>query len=75
MEADQHIDLRGLSCPLNYAKTKLKLGAMERGQILEVLIEDGEPMVTVPRSLKEDGHRILKIEQIADCFKVLVRKA
>jgi tRNA 2-thiouridine synthesizing protein A len=71
---DQAIDLRGVSCPLNYVKTKLRLEEMEAGEVLEVLLDDGEPIVNVPRSAKEDGHRILEIQQIEDYFRVLVKK-
>lgn len=71
---DQNIDLRGISCPLNYVKTKLKLEEMGVGQVLEVLLDDGESIVNVPRSVKEDGHKILKIEQVEGYFKVLVQK-
>lgn len=71
---DKSIDLRKLSCPLNYVKAKLKLEEMEVGQILEVLLDDGEPILSVPRSVKEDGHKILEIKQVEDYFKVLVKK-
>lgn len=71
---DQSIDLRGVSCPLNYVRMKLKLETMEAGQVLEVLLDDGEPILHVPRSAKEDGHKILEIKEIEDYFKVLVRK-
>lgn len=71
---DQNIDLRGVSCPLNYVRTKLKLEEMEVGKVLEILLDDGEPIVNVPRSAKEDGHKILGIEQIEGYFKVLIKK-
>jgi len=71
---DQSMDLRGVSCPLNYVKTKLKLEEMEVGQVLEILLDDGEPIVNVPRSAKEDGYKIMEIMQIEDYFKVLVKK-
>jgi tRNA 2-thiouridine synthesizing protein A len=74
IKVDQHIDLRGVSCPLNYVRTKLKLEEMEVGQVLEVLLEDGESIVNVPRSAKDDGHKILKVEEIEGFFKVLIRK-
>jgi tRNA 2-thiouridine synthesizing protein A len=71
---DQSMDLRGVSCPLNYVKAKLKLEEMEVGQVLEILLDDGEPIVNVPRSAKEDGYKIMEIMQIEDYFKVLVKK-
>jgi TusA-related sulfurtransferase len=68
------LDLRGIMCPYNYVKTKLKLEAMEVGQVLSVIIDDGEPIRNVPRSVSEDGHIILKQEKIDHCFRVLIRK-
>jgi len=74
IKIDKSIDLRGVSCPLNYVKTKLMLEEMEFGKILEVLLDDGEPIVNVPRSVKEDGNKILEINWIENYFRVLVRK-
>jgi tRNA 2-thiouridine synthesizing protein A len=74
IKIDQKIDLRGVSCPLNYVKAKLKLEEMEVGEVLEVLLDDGEPIVNVPRSVKEDGHKILEIQQIEGHFRVLIRR-
>ncbi len=71
---DEKIDLRGIRCPVNYLKTKLKLEEMEAGQVLEVFIDDGEPILHVPRSVKEDGHRILEIHQIENYFRILVER-
>lgn len=60
----ESLDLRGVSCPLNYVKTKLKLEAMAAGQILEILLDDGESILNVPRSVKEDGDKILEIRKL-----------
>lgn len=74
-KADQKIDLRGVSCPLNYVKTKLKLEELNKGQVLEVLLDDGEAIVNVPRSAKEDGHKILQVEKVENYYKVLVKRS
>jgi TusA-related sulfurtransferase len=68
------LDLRGVMCPYNYVKTKLKLESMEAGQILSVIVDDGEPIRNVPRSISEDGHTVLKQEKVGNCFRVLIRK-
>lgn len=71
-------DLRGVACPLNYVKTKLRLEMMETGERLEVWLDAGEPIKNVPMSLRNDGHKVL-LEQALDAdskhFKVLVEKA
>ncbi|MDI6731354.1 MAG: sulfurtransferase TusA family protein [Candidatus Margulisbacteria bacterium] len=70
----ESIDLRGVSCPLNYVKVKLKLEELGFGQELEILLSDGEPIINVPRSAKEDGNKILEVEKIDDYFKVVLKK-
>jgi len=75
MKADEKLDLRGEICPYNFVKTKLKLEEMEIGQILEVVIDNGEPIKNVPRSLKEDGHQILKVERVEHWFKLVIKKS
>jgi TusA-related sulfurtransferase len=74
-KADVFLDLKGTPCPLNYVKTKIKLEEMERGQILEVILDDGEPIRNVPLSLKQDGQEIIIQEKIDEKhWRVLVRK-
>jgi len=72
---DQRLDLRGVVCPMNFIKTKLKLEEMQSGQVLEVTLDGGEPIRSVPRSLKDEGHQIIGVEQFEDAFKLLVKKA
>lgn len=71
---DDSIDLRGVLCPINFVKTKLKLEMMDSGQILEVILDDGEPIRSVPRSLKEEGHKIIKVENKEGEYRLLVKK-
>ena len=52
-------DLRGVACPMNYVKTKLKLEMMDAGEKLEVWLDAGEPIKNVPMSFKNDGHKVL----------------
>ena len=73
--ADEKIDLRGVLCPINFVKTKLKLEMMESGQVLEVTLDDGEPMRSVPRSVKEEGHKVINVEQLDDGYKIFIKKA
>jgi TusA-related sulfurtransferase len=49
------LDLRGVSCPLNYVKTRVALEKVAPGEWLEVWLDHGEPEENVPRSCEEDG--------------------
>jgi tRNA 2-thiouridine synthesizing protein A len=72
---DLFIDLRGVQCPENYVRIKLALEELERGQKLEVYLDDGEPMRSVPRSLKDDGQRISKVERCGSYFSLEVTRS
>ncbi len=74
LKINRHLDLKGVPCPLNFVKTKLTLEGMETGLILEVLLDDGDPIVNVTASVKEEGHQILKVEKISEYWKLIVRK-
>ena len=71
---DASLDLKGVICPVNFVKTKLKLEEMNAGEILEIIIDAGEPMANVPRSIKEEGHKIVKIENIDGHFRLWIKK-
>lgn len=71
----ERLDLTGVACPLNFVKTKLKLEGMQIGELLEVILDDGEPIVNVPRSVKEDGQQIVSVEKIDDKhYKLAIKK-
>ena len=57
------IDLRGITCPTNFVKAKLALELIETGEKVQFLLDDGEPVKNVPRSLKAEGHRLLGLKQ------------
>ncbi|MBI3605275.1 MAG: sulfurtransferase TusA family protein, partial [Nitrospirae bacterium] len=68
------MDLRGVKCPINFVKTKIKLEMMDSGDILEVLLDEGEPADNVPRSVKDEGHQILNLSQTGNYFKLVIKK-
>ncbi|MCM8823578.1 MAG: sulfurtransferase TusA family protein [Candidatus Omnitrophica bacterium] len=68
------LDLKGTPCPINYVKAKLFLEGLKKGEILEILLDEGEPINNVPKSLETDGHKIIKIEKIDSFYKVIVEK-
>lgn len=67
-------DFRGVACPMNFVKTKFALAPMKSGQILEILLDDGQPINNVPGSVRNEGHEILAIEKINDYWRVVIKK-
>jgi TusA-related sulfurtransferase len=68
------LDLRGVICPYNFVKTKLKLDAMQTGEVLAIILDDGEPIRNVPSSVENEGHTILNQETLGTSHRVLIQK-
>ncbi len=74
VNAQSELDLRGVICPYNFVKTKLKLDTMQSGEILAVILDDGEPIRNVPQSVENEGHTILTQELLGTSHRVLIQK-
>ncbi|ADG83088.1 SirA family protein [Thermincola ferriacetica] len=74
VKVDATLDITSDVCPITFVKTKLKLEQMKKGEILEVILNDGEPIQNVPRSVKDEGHKIITVEKVSDKFRLLIEK-
>lgn len=69
------LNLHGVKCPYNFVKTKIKLEEMAPGALLEVILDPGEPVESVPRSCRDHGHEVLEVAPAdGGLFRVLIRK-
>ena len=68
------VDLRGISCPTNFVKAKLALEMIETGETVKFLIDDGEPVKNVPRSLKAEGHKLLGLQEVDGHYELTLEK-
>lgn len=74
-EIDDNVDITDVVCPTTFVKAKVALEELDDGQILAVKMNDGEPVQNVPRSIKEEGHKILKLINNEDgTFTLIVQK-
>ncbi len=72
---DEFVDITDKVCPLTFVKAKVAIDEIDDGEVLAVRMNDGEPVQNVPRSFKEDGHRILKLYDNEDgTYTLLVKK-
>ena len=72
---DEEVDITDKVCPLTFVKAKVTLDELEDGQVLAIRMNVGEPVQNVPRSIKEEGHQILKLSDNEDgTYTLYVRK-
>ncbi|MSM38788.1 MAG: sulfurtransferase TusA family protein [Geobacter sp.] len=68
------IDLRGVCCPTNFVKAKLALEQIAPGEEIILLLEDGEALKNIPRSLKAEGHRLLGLRESEGHYELSILK-
>ena len=72
---DDAVDITDKVCPLTFVKAKVAIDELDDGEILAIRMNDGEPVQNVPRSLKEEGHQILKLADNEDgTYTLFVKK-
>lgn len=71
----EELDLRGVACPMNFVKAKLRLEGMDVGKALAIVLDDGEPVQNVPASFRNEGQAIEETTDLGDGhWRVVVRK-
>ncbi|MCD8397307.1 MAG: sulfurtransferase TusA family protein [Lachnospiraceae bacterium] len=74
-QVDGSVDITDVVCPVTFVKAKVALEELEDGQILSIHMNGGETVQNVPRSIKEEGHQVLKLIDNKDgTFELIVRK-
>lgn len=73
---DEQVDITDKVCPMTFVKAKVSMDELEDGEVLAIRMNDGEPVQNVPRSMKEEGHKILKLTDNKDgTYTLYVQKA
>lgn len=75
IKSDEQVDITDKVCPMTFVKAKVTIDELDDGEVLPIRMNDGEPVQNVPRSMKEEGHQILKLQDNEDgTYTLYVRK-
>ena len=74
LRVDQTLDIRGSDRPEAYAQAVQRLQAMAENEVLELHIDEGQALDTLPFALRAEGHEILVSEPAQRGVRLLVRK-
>ncbi len=62
-------------CPMTFVKTKLELEKLSKGDILEVILKEGEPLENVPKTVTEQGNKVIEIKNLEDdIYQIIIQK-
>ena len=72
----QRLDIRGLLCPLTWARTKYALGRLPPGEELVVLLDHRPAVPDIKRNCEELGHEVVSAtEPEPGQWAMVLRKA
>lgn len=58
--APAQLDLRGVRCPLSWAKAKVRLEDMARGDQLTLILDDPKGVRDIPRAAEAEGYAVVE---------------
>jgi len=59
--AHDTLDLRGVKCPLSWARAKVHLESLAPGQEVDVLLDDAQGAADIPRAAEAAGHHVVGV--------------
>lgn len=75
IKIDKTLDIKGQICPYTFVRAKLAIEKMNLGEVLEIVIDHQPASVNLPRSMENEGQKILKIDQSGEKeWRIFVRK-
>lgn len=66
------LNLVGIKCPLNWAKAKVKLSQLHRGNILELVVDDERAVRDIPRAAEAEGHAIIDVRHDGAHWRIVI---
>ena len=64
VEVSDRLDITRDLCPMTFVKARLFLEKRQSGQIVEILLSEGEPLENLPSALRLDGHALQSLTEL-----------
>ena len=55
------LDLRGVKCPLSWARARVHLETLARGTEIDLVLDDPQGARDVPRAAEATGHHVVAV--------------
>lgn len=70
--ARERLDLRGVRCPLSWARAKVRLDAMATGEELELVLDDPQGATDIPRAAEASGHHVAAVVDGPPVWRIVI---
>lgn len=68
------IDLKGIPCPLNWAKAKVRLERLGARETLALLVDDPRSARDIPRAAEAEGYDVLEVDPVPRGWRIVIQK-
>ncbi len=68
------LDLRGVKCPLNWARAKVRLERMRRHDVLELVLDDPRGVRDIPQAAEAEGYAVLDCMSIDGSWRMRIER-
>ena len=66
------LDLRGVPCPLSWARAKVRLESLEQGDELTLILDDPKGVRDIPRAAEAEGYVVAEPVERDSCWYVTI---
>lgn len=68
------IDLKGVPCPLNWAKAKVRLESLGRRERLALVVDDPRSVRDLPRAAEAEGYDVVEVADVEGGWRIVIEK-
>jgi TusA-related sulfurtransferase len=69
-----HLDLRGVKCPLNWARAKVRLEQMRRHEVLELMLDDPRGVRDIPIAAEAEGYAVVECTREGGAWRMRIER-
>jgi tRNA 2-thiouridine synthesizing protein A len=68
--SNQEFDLRGIRCPLTWARAKVHLEALAPGSEIALVVDDPQSVRDLPRAAEACGYHVIRVEPEGAAWRI-----
>ncbi len=68
----RELDLRGIRCPLSWAKARVVLDGLRRGEEVVLVVDDPRAARDIPRAAEAVGHHVTAVAAEGGAWRITI---
>ena len=70
----ERLDLRGVPCPLSWARAKVRVEQLANGASLELIVDDPKGARDIPRAAEAEGYAVIDVDRRTTEWHIIIQK-